>query len=44
MYALLVFRYRKCPDVLDDNDKGRWEEIILAFIKANQVKVRTCSS
>ncbi len=31
--------YRKCPDVLDEGDKSKWEEIILSFLKASQIKV-----
>ena len=30
---------RKCPEVLDGNDKNKWEDIILAFLRAKQVKV-----
>jgi hypothetical protein len=36
---ILHYTYRKCPDVLDEGDKSKWEEIILSFLKASQIKV-----
>ena len=37
--ALFTLHYRKCPDVLEESDKSKWEEIILSFLKASQIKV-----
>ena len=34
-----LFNFRKCPEILGGNDKNKWEDIILTFLRANQVKV-----